>query len=45
MNYYKESDSQLIPAPVNFKTPQGSWIMNFNRSPQAMATYRYLPFT
>lgn len=45
MNYFKESDSQLIPAPVNFKTPQGRWIMNFNKSPQTMALYYYLPFT
>lgn len=45
MHYFKESDSQLIPAPINFKTPQGNWIMNFNKSPSAMATYHYLPFT
>lgn len=45
MQYFKESDSTLIAPPTNFKTPGGSWIMNFNKSPAAMVTYGFKPFT
>ena len=43
--YYKEQDNQLIPPPVNFQTPYGSWIMNFDKSPAAMATYGWRNWT
>ena len=38
---YKIENYQLIPAPVNFRTPAGKWIINFNQSPELMTAYGY----
>ena len=40
MQYRIEND-QLIPAPVNFRTPAGQWIMGFNLSPAKMNEYGF----
>ena len=37
---YKIENDQLIPAPLNFRTPDG-WIMNFNHSPELMTEYGF----
>ena len=36
---YKLENDRLIPAPVNFRTDSGKWIINFNQSPELMAKY------
>lgn len=38
---YKIENDQLIPAPVNFRTPAGQWIMGFNLSPAKMNEYGF----
>jgi len=38
---YKIIDNQLIPAPVNFITPDGRTICNFNTSPELMTEYGF----
>ncbi len=38
---YKIENDQLIPAPLNFRTPDGRWIMNFNLSPELMTEYGF----
>ena len=38
---YKLENDRLIPAPLNFRTPEGSTICNFNLSPEVMARYGY----
>lgn len=38
---YKIIDDQLVPAPVNFVTPDGRTICNFNLSPELMNEYGY----
>ena len=38
---YKIENDELIPAPVNFTTPDGRTICNFNTSPELMARYGY----
>lgn len=38
---YKIENDQLIPAPVNFTTPDGRTICNFNLSPELMDRYGY----
>ena len=38
---YKLENDQLIPAPVNFLTPDGKWIINFNQSVELMDEYGY----
>lgn len=40
MQYRIENDT-LIQAPVNFRTPDGKWIMNFNLSPELMDIYGF----
>lgn len=40
MQYRIENDT-LIPAPLNFRTPDGRWIMNFNLSPEMMNQYGF----
>lgn len=40
MQYRIEND-QLIPAPTNFRTPDGKWIINFNQSPELMTRYGF----
>ena len=42
--WLKEQDNQLIPPPVNFRTPTG-WIMNFNQSPEQMQKYGWRDWT
>ena len=37
--WLKEQDNQLIPPPVNFRTPDGVTICNFNLNPDAMFRY------
>ena len=36
---YKTENDKLIPAPLNFRTQDGRWIMNFNLSPELMTEY------
>ena len=38
---YRIDNNQLIPAPVNFTTPDGRTICNFNLSPELMDCYGY----
>ena len=38
---YKIENDQLIPAPANFRTPAGQWIINFNQSPELMTQYDF----
>lgn len=38
---YKIENETLIPAPVNFRTPEGSTICNFSSSPELMTAYGY----
>ena len=38
---YKIENDTLIPAPVNFTTPDGRTICNFNLSPELMNRYGY----
>lgn len=38
---YKIENEQLIPAPVNFRTPEGKWICCFNQSVELMNRYGY----
>lgn len=38
---HKIENDQLIPAPVNFITPDGRTICNFNTSPELMTQYGY----
>ena len=38
---YKIENDNLIPAPVNFITPDGRTICNFNLSPELMDRYGY----
>jgi len=38
---YKIENDELIPAPVNFVTPDGKTICNFNLSPELMDRYGY----
>jgi len=38
---YKIENDTLIPAPVNFRTPDGKWIINFNQSPALMNRYGF----
>ena len=38
---YKIDNDTLIPAPLNFRTPDGRWIMNFNLSPELMTEYGF----
>lgn len=40
MQYRIEND-KLIPAPPNFRTPAGEWIINFNLSPELMTLYGF----
>ena len=40
MQYRIENDT-LIPAPLNFRTPDGRWIMNFNLSPEMMNQFGF----
>lgn len=39
--WYKVIDEQLIPAPVNFITPDGRTICNFPASPELMNRYGF----
>jgi len=43
--WLKEQDNQLIPAPVNFRTPDGVTICNFNLDPDAMTRYGWRDWT
>lgn len=43
--WFKQQNGQLLIPPVNFKTPNGSYIMNFDKSPAAMATFGYKEYT
>lgn len=43
--WLKEQDGQLIPAPVNFRTPGGATIFNFNLNPDAMTEYGWRDWT
>ena len=36
---YKAIDNELVPPPVNFATPDGKTICNFNLSPELMTQY------
>ena len=38
---YKEINSQLVPPPVNYTTPDGTTICNFNLAPELMNKYGY----
>ena len=38
---YKLENEQLIPAPANFRTPDGKWICCFNQSVELMDEYGY----
>ncbi|MBR0422944.1 MAG: hypothetical protein IJI85_10265 [Clostridia bacterium] len=38
---YKIENETLIPAPVNFRTPEGATICNFSSSPELMAAHGY----
>ncbi len=38
---YKIENDKLIPAPLNYRTPDGRWIMNFNSSPEMMNQYGF----
>ena len=38
---YKIENDELIPAPVNFTTPDGRTICNFNTSPELMNEYGF----
>lgn len=38
---YKIENDELIPAPVNFVTPDGRTICNFNLSPELMTCYGF----
>ena len=38
---YRIEHHTLIPAPRNFKTPDGKWIINFNTSPELMDLYGF----
>ena len=38
---YKIENETLIPAPLNFRTPEGATICNFSSSPELMAAYGY----
>ena len=38
---YKIENDKLIPAPLNYRTPDGRWIMNFNSSPELMNQYGF----
>lgn len=38
---YKIENDELIPAPVNFTTPDGRTICNFNLSPELMDRYGF----
>ena len=43
--WLKEQDNQLIPAPVNFRTPDGVTICNFHLNPDAMIRYGWRDWT
>ena len=43
--WLKEQDKRLIPAPVNFRTPDGVTVCNFNLNPDAMARYGWRDWT
>ena len=43
--WLKEQDNQLIPPPVNFRTPEGVTICNFNLNPDAMIRYGWRNWT
>ena len=38
---YKLENDQLLPAPRNFRTPEGATICNFSSSPELMTRYGY----
>ena len=38
---YKIENDTLLPAPRNFRTPEGATICNFSGSPELMARYGY----
>ena len=38
---YKIENETLIPAPLNFRTPEGATICNFSASPELMTRYGY----
>ena len=38
---YKIENDTLLPAPLNFRTPEGATICNFSSSPELMARYGY----
>ena len=38
---YKIENGQLIPAPRNFRTPEGATICNFSSSPELMSRHGY----
>ena len=38
---YKIENETLIPAPLNFRTPEGATICNFNAAPELMTRYGY----
>ena len=43
--WYKVIDEKLIPPPVNFITPEGATICNFNLSPALMTKYGWSDWT
>ena len=42
--WLKEENNQLIPPPVNYRTPTG-WIMNFYKNVEAMIRYGWRNWT
>lgn len=43
--WYKVIDEKLVPPPVNFITPEGATICNFNLSPALMTKYGWSDWT
>ena len=42
--WLKEQDNQLIPPPINYRTPEGT-IFNFYKSPEQMQKYGWREWT
>ena len=38
---YKLENNRIIPAPLNFRTPEGATICNFSSSPELMTAHGY----